>query len=109
LRTPLLPPKQRQAAIEVVEEDITFTAPEQVKVWSLFYKDIAAADTYMAITDERKRNRFVRGLLDMPVNEPDNLSFYLLPLVFRTGCDIGCYGVGDAYVYFNFTLFKPDI
>jgi len=35
-------------------------------------QDVAAADTYMAITDERKRNQFIRGLLDMPVNEPDN-------------------------------------
>lgn len=65
-------PKRWQAAIGVVEEDRTFTTPEQIKVWSLFYKDIAAADTYMAITDERKRNRFVRGVLDMPVNESDN-------------------------------------
>ena len=65
-------PKRRRAAIEVVEEDGTFTTPEQIRVWSLFYKDVAAADTYMAITNERKRNKFVRGLLDMPINEPDN-------------------------------------
>jgi len=65
-------PKRRQAAIEVVEQDETFTTPEQMKVWNLFYKDIAAADSYMAITDERKRNLFVRGLLDMPADDPDN-------------------------------------
>ena len=65
-------PKRRQAAIEVVERDGTFTTPEQIKVWNLFYKDIAAADTYTAISDKRKRNRFVRGLLDMPTDESDN-------------------------------------
>ena len=54
-------PKRRQAAIEVIEHNETFTMPEQVKVWNLFYKDIAAADSYMAITDERKRNLFVPG------------------------------------------------
>ena len=65
-------PKRRQAAIETVEQDGTFTTPEQIKVWNLFYKDIAAADTYMAVSDQRKRNRFVRGLLDMPADEADN-------------------------------------
>jgi len=65
-------PKRRQVAIEAVEHEATFTTPEQVKVWNLFYKDIAAADTYMAISDKRKRNRFVRGLLDMPASEPNN-------------------------------------
>ena len=65
-------PKRRQMAIETVEQDGTFTTPEQIKVWNLFYKDIAAADTYMAVSDKRKRNRFVRGLLDMPTDEPDN-------------------------------------
>jgi hypothetical protein len=65
-------PKRRQTAVEAVERDKTFTTPEQVKVWNLFYKDIAAADTYMAIVDARKRNRFVRGLLDMPSSEPEN-------------------------------------
>lgn len=65
-------PKRRQIAINVVEQDRTFTTPEQVKVWNLFYKDIAAADSYVAISDERKRNLFVRGLLNMPANDPAN-------------------------------------
>ena len=65
-------PKRRQVAIEGVEQDPTFTTPEQIKVWSLFYKDIAAADTYMAISDKQKRNQFVWWLLDMPTNELDN-------------------------------------
>jgi hypothetical protein len=65
-------PKRRQAAIEVVEQDGTFTTPEQIKVWNLFYKDTAAANTYTAISDKQKHNRFVRGLLNMPVNKPDN-------------------------------------
>lgn len=72
--TPSAPstPKRRQVAIEDVEQDLTFTTPEQIKIWSLFYKDIAAADTYVAISDKRKRNQFVRRLLDMPANELDN-------------------------------------
>ena len=65
-------PKRRRAAIEVVEQDGSFTTPEQIKVWNLFYKDIAAADTYTAISDKRKRNRFVRGLLDMHADETNN-------------------------------------
>lgn len=65
-------PKRRQVAIEAVEHEATFTTPEQIKVWNLFYKDIAAADTYMAISDKRKRERLVRGLLDMPANKPNN-------------------------------------
>ena len=65
-------PKRRQAAIEVVEQDGTFTTPEQIKVWNLFYKDIAAADTYIAISDKRKRNWFIWGLLDIPADESHN-------------------------------------
>ena len=65
-------PKRRQAAIEGVEKDATFSTPEQIRVWSLFYNDIAATDTFMAISDKRKRNRFVRQLLDMPADELDN-------------------------------------
>ena len=65
-------PKQRQAAIEVVKQDETFTTPEQIKVWNLSYKDIAAADSYIAITDEQKCNLFVWGLLDMPASDSAN-------------------------------------
>ena len=45
-------PKRRQVAIEAIEQEAAFTTPEQIKVWNLFYKDIAAADTYMAISDK---------------------------------------------------------
>ena len=65
-------PKQRQVAVKAVEREGTFTTPKQIKVWNLFYKDIAAADTYMAINDKKKREQFVRGLLDMPANESNN-------------------------------------
>ena len=52
-------PKQRQVAIKAVEQEGTFTTPKQIKVWNLFYKDIAAADTYMAINDKKKYKQFV--------------------------------------------------
>ena len=65
-------PKRRQAAINVVEQDKTFTTPEQIRIWNLFYKDMAAADSYVAISDKRKRNLFVRGLLDMPADDSTN-------------------------------------
>jgi len=65
-------PKRRRVAVGAIEQDETFATPEKIKVWNLFYRDIAAADMYMAINDQQKCNQFIRGVLDMSIDESEN-------------------------------------
>jgi hypothetical protein len=56
-------PQRRTATIRAVTKDANLTRSEQIKLMGLFVKDIAAADSYLAIDDAELRTEFIREQL----------------------------------------------
>lgn len=56
-------PQRRTAAIKLAVCDENLTRQERIQVFSLFRRDIAAADAYLAIDDEELRTEFIRAEL----------------------------------------------
>jgi hypothetical protein len=52
-------PQRRTRAIKAVAADQSLTQGEQIKAMRLFRKDIASADTYLAIDDPELRSAYI--------------------------------------------------
>ena len=57
-------PQRRSMAIRAVEKDQELSVEERIKVMRLFKRDIAAADSYLAISDSTVRAEFIRLEID---------------------------------------------
>ena len=55
--------QQRTAAAQAVQMDSNLTCIQQLQVLSFFHKDIAAADTYLAIDETKLCTDFILGAL----------------------------------------------
>ena len=53
-------PQRRLMAIRAVEKDQELNSGERIKAMCLFKRDIAAADSYLAINDSTLRAEFIR-------------------------------------------------
>ena len=56
-------PQCRTAAIRAVTTDTNLTCAEQIKLMGLFVKNIAAADSYLAVDDAELRTEFIHEQL----------------------------------------------
>lgn len=53
-------PQRRTRAIKTVAADASLTRDERIKAMCLFRKDIASADTYLAIEDNEMRTAYIQ-------------------------------------------------
>ena len=53
-------PQRRSMAIRAIEKDEELNGEERIKAMRLFKRDIAAADSYLAINDSTVRAEFIR-------------------------------------------------
>jgi hypothetical protein len=53
-------PQRRSMAIRAIEKDEELNGEERIKAMRLFKRDIAAADSYLAINDSAVRAEFIR-------------------------------------------------
>jgi hypothetical protein len=56
-------PQRRTRAIKAVTSDLSLTQAEQIKAMRLFRKDIASADTYLAIDKPELRTAYLKDEL----------------------------------------------
>ena len=56
-------PQRRTRAIKAVTSDLSLTKAEQIKAMRLFRKDIASADTYLAIDEPELRTAYLKDEL----------------------------------------------
>jgi hypothetical protein len=57
-------PEVRRKAIKVLEDDGDFSENDEVKIMRIFTKDTAVAQTYIGVSKQSKRTKFIRSVLD---------------------------------------------
>ena len=54
-------PERRTRAVKVIQDDASLSVPEHISGIRLFTKNIAVADSYLALTNTEMRTEFVRS------------------------------------------------